>query len=283
MVTDITSNRLVNEVSQWALLMDSKILNIFLIGSSTNENESNRKVVRNSLAEIRVRKQDSIEVHYPETYFQELVKKTDWLTLENILADSVDGIIICPESPGSLVELGAFVNRPAVIQKIYVVAEKEFETEKNFINLGPLKYLKSHGNVQAVHWVEKRSAASISNACKQIVTDISKTPRHRPTKNLITASRIILLSCYLMDGLSDSILKAHLEQFRFENPTWMYQAAKENLRNSSMIARESDGTLIIQPIGIETVVKFLSNLPRRDRKQIDNLRLRAFNEYYEVR
>ncbi len=53
------------------------------------------------------------EIIYPEDIFDEFLTgpgRENLLKLENILVESVDAVLLIPESPGSIAELGAFTN-----------------------------------------------------------------------------------------------------------------------------------------------------------------------------
>lgn len=65
------------------------------------------------------------------------------LTFENLLAEISDDIIIILESPGTFCELGAFVNKHSLIDKLIVINEDDPNYEKSFISLGPLKKIKN--------------------------------------------------------------------------------------------------------------------------------------------
>ena len=64
------------------------------------------------------------------------------LTFENLLAEISDDIIIILESPGTFCELGAFVNKQNLTDKLIVINEDNPSFEKSFISLGPLKKIK---------------------------------------------------------------------------------------------------------------------------------------------
>ncbi|HFP1742323.1 TPA: hypothetical protein ACHJ4M_005072, partial [Escherichia coli] len=78
---------------------------VFLCGGDLNDPFFCRNKVKRVLET-----HPKIEIFYPEELFDELLYgqgQHSLLSLENILADSVDVIIIIPESPGSFAELGA--------------------------------------------------------------------------------------------------------------------------------------------------------------------------------
>lgn len=61
--------------------------------------------------------------------------------LENDLAHLVSCVPIILESPGSLAELGALVNKPELFQKIHIYIKKDHQ-KPSYIYLGPVKKLK---------------------------------------------------------------------------------------------------------------------------------------------
>ena len=80
------------------------------------------------------------EIIYPEDIFDELLyssRSKDLLSLENLLADSVDVILMIPESPGSFAELGAFANNEKLRAKIVCIIDEKYKKNKSFINQGP--------------------------------------------------------------------------------------------------------------------------------------------------
>ena len=85
------------------------------------------------------------DIIYPEDIFDELLyssKKRDLLSLEALLADSVDAIVLIPESPGSFAELGAFANDEKLRKKLICIVDKKYQKNKSFINQGPLNLVK---------------------------------------------------------------------------------------------------------------------------------------------
>jgi hypothetical protein len=66
----------------------------------------------------------SYDLIYPEDIFDELLyssNSADLLSLENLLADSVDAVVVIPESAGSFAELGAFANNEKLRNKMLCV------------------------------------------------------------------------------------------------------------------------------------------------------------------
>lgn len=91
---------------------------------------------------------------FPEDIFDELLYSAhapDLLSLENLLADSVDAVIMIPESPGSFTELGAFASNEKLRNKLVCVIDEKFKKTKSFINQGPLKLVKQANKSNIVY------------------------------------------------------------------------------------------------------------------------------------
>lgn len=90
-------------------------------------------------------------------YFREGAYQ-DLLEFETDIAGIATLIIVCLESPGSMVELGMFCMDSSIIGKLLVVAPiEETQGEDSFIFLGPLEYIKrlDPGSVLAYPWPKK--------------------------------------------------------------------------------------------------------------------------------
>jgi hypothetical protein len=68
-------------------------------------------------------------------------KEYDLLTMENVLVDNCDVVLIIPESPGSFAELGAFVNNQGTAQKLLILQQEKFKRHNSFIAQGPVSYM----------------------------------------------------------------------------------------------------------------------------------------------
>jgi len=120
-------------------------------GASTPKQKSSRDNLREKIQGLK-----NLAVYYPEDLFAGIIarKKTDLLTLERILADNSDVIMIICESPGSLAELGAFVNNSDTCGKVVAFIQSKYKNDKSFINQGPVEYLKKHSdrNVKVIYY-----------------------------------------------------------------------------------------------------------------------------------
>ncbi len=119
---------------------------IFLCGASKNSPDSVRAQVDRMLRAWRFSYR--YDLVYSEDLFDELLfgqNHQDLLTLENILADSVDAIVLIIESYGAVAELGAFAGSESLRKKSVCVVDRKYKLSKSFINYGPVRLLKDKG------------------------------------------------------------------------------------------------------------------------------------------
>ena len=114
-------------------------INLFLCGKQTSEEISIRKVL---IEKYKAHKR--VNIVLPEWIFHDLLDKpdTDLLTLENILANDVDKIILPIESYGTACELGAFSIVKETCDKLIVITESKYKNRPSFLRYGPMKLVK---------------------------------------------------------------------------------------------------------------------------------------------
>lgn len=69
-------------------------------------------------------------------------ERTNLAYFEKLIAETVDSILIFPESPGSFAELGFFSAFEGISKKTLVAVREEFQ-DNSFISLGPIHYISS--------------------------------------------------------------------------------------------------------------------------------------------
>lgn len=69
-------------------------------------------------------------------------ERTNLAHFEKLIAETVDSILIFPESPGSFAELGFFSAFESISKKTLVAVREEFQ-DNSFISLGPIHYISS--------------------------------------------------------------------------------------------------------------------------------------------
>ena len=67
---------------------------------------------------------------------------------EEIIADVSTCVVLFPESPGSLAELGYFAKNGKLRKKILVVNDEKLQGQDSFIALGPIKLIDKYSNFQ---------------------------------------------------------------------------------------------------------------------------------------
>jgi len=149
------------------------------------------------------------EIIYPEDIFDELLyssRSKDLLSLENLLADSVDVILMIPESPGSFAELGAFANNEKLRAKIVCIIDEKYKKNKSFINQGPIKLIKK-ANKSGVLFIDPND---LSNEMDEIKYAINFTRKNSAVKtksvNLLQLDSFLLPTIYLLEPVNDLTL-----------------------------------------------------------------------------
>lgn len=199
-------HEIANELRRYFIYQQdaSSEYSIFLCGAARTNPSSIRDDVR---AKIEGKKSKfTYRVYYPEDLFVELLlghQRKSLLDLENLLATNVSSVAIITESPGALVELGAFSNHEALCQKLIVFLEARFRTHKSFINLGPVRRLKRRPT-SSVHFVDfsSSSAARIAETICDETRKISEVlPAAKELTNPITAARFYLALVHTLDPI----------------------------------------------------------------------------------
>lgn len=127
---------------------------IFLCGADKSQKDKLRFKIAESLGNLFY--SHYYDLIYPEDIFEELLyssKSKDLLSLEGLLAESVDAIVLIPESPGSFAELGAFANDDKLRSKLICIVDHKYQKDKSFINQGPLKLVKN-ANKQGLIFID---------------------------------------------------------------------------------------------------------------------------------
>lgn len=250
---------------------------VFLCGGDLNDPFFYRNKVKRVLET-----HPKIEIFYPEELFDELLYgqgQHSLLSLENILADSVDVIIIIPESPGSFAELGAFSNNEKLCKKMICLQDDKFKLKKSFLNYGPIKLLR-RANSGAVLRGDLSTLESLStgkafyNRIIKSINDIKKNnPVNHSIDNILHARRFILPCIYLMDGIDNILLYELLHLVTKKDAILceiIVKSVISSLIKESIIRRSVQGYHITE-IGMQYVLEHF------DRKALDNLRLDMMN------
>jgi hypothetical protein len=180
---------------------------VFLCGAGSNVKGSVREKISKELsAGIN---SYYFDVFYPEDLFEEILfgpNHQDLLSLESILADSVDSIVLIIESYGAVAELGAFASNNNLRKKLVCITDFKYRRKKSFINYGPLRLLKDKGEGVVVF----TDFENIADGMKRVKSAIRKTKKLRSkttgVTNVLNAHHYILPSIYLFEPVKRDIL-----------------------------------------------------------------------------
>jgi hypothetical protein len=273
---------------------DLRETSIFLCGGSGTEESTFRRGLGEKISKTISKYRYS--VYYPEDMFMELLlghQKEDLLTLENILADSTNAIVILLNSPGTFTELGAFANHEKLCNKLIVVMNPKYSLKKSFINLGPIRYLKKNTKSKVLY--SSMSRDNLDSLAKEVVDsarDISKhSPPIRSLSNPISAYRFYLALIYVFDPIPKDGVSSIVAAFA-PGDAKASLAAAETVINTLMKERKvlfSSGSLSTTSKAKEDLISYDGS--KRSARNVSvfltALRLRALNltlrkDYAEV-
>lgn len=183
-------------------------ISIFLCGADINLKDKLRFKIAKELEDRWY--SYLFDIVYPEDLFEDLLyfnKNNDLLSLENMLADSVDVILIVPESVGSCAELGAFSSNLNLRQKMLCVMDKQYKKKKSFISQGPVKLIKNT-NKEGVIYID---TDNISSEIEKIIKSIKRIRKNNSSIssnkiNLLQLDRFLLPTIYLLEPVKEDIL-----------------------------------------------------------------------------
>lgn len=145
----------------------------------------------------------------------------DLLVFEDEIANISSLVIIFLESPGSLVELGMFCNKPSFYKKLLIVAPQDkIHGEDSFIYLGPLENIrkKEPSSVVIYPWPDQNSSGYESehlvDLCELIEKKIRKSDKsekfsHENSGHIaLLISDIVTLSYPILVGEIELCLEA---------------------------------------------------------------------------
>tara|TARA_R110000744_G_C19368614_1_gene562193 strand:+ start:4503 stop:5423 length:921 start_codon:yes stop_codon:yes gene_type:complete len=253
---------------------------VFLCGADINQKDKIRYKIANALNRAYW-----YDIIYPEDIFDELLyssKTKDLLSLEGLLADSVDAIVIIPESPGSFAELGAFANDEKLRKKLICIVDKTYKKDRSFINQGPLKLVKK-ANPSGLVFIDTND---IENEIDKFLSSLRKMKKVSVKSgdkiSLLQLENFLLPSIYLLEPVSKGIL-VNLVASASEDDKNAFQTTTTALTiliKKKQIQLTNEGYKLTR-LGLESFFAFQktkSRIKRQDEKvDIDNLRLEILN------
>lgn len=179
---------------------------VFLCGAS----KQNKNSGRHKMTKLLMEDSKKFELLFPEDLFEDLMAGyggIDLLTAENLLASSVDTIILFPESPGSFAELGAFSYSGELASKTICFIENKRSKNKSFINYGPARLIKSSqtGKVYSYRQEDFIQADKKKNLLRKLTRSIKKIKEKSPSKkgfgNILITDQFVLPCIFLFDSI----------------------------------------------------------------------------------
>ncbi|USK34723.1 retron St85 family effector protein [Bacillus sp. F19] len=191
--------------------INQKYIDVFLCGGASSNNYiSVRDKIRDGLEEF-----ENIRILYPEDLFIEMLNKNknyDLLSLERFLANNCDIICIVCESPGSLVELGAFTNNDNTVNKVIALIEEKSKRQKSFIMLGPIKTLKNKGKGRVIFY--NKELDGLNEKLKKTFENNKKNNSnglYKPINTLIGLYYFVPLILYFFKKIDMEVLTESLK------------------------------------------------------------------------
>jgi hypothetical protein len=228
------------------------------------------------------------DIIYPEDIFDELLyssKTKDLLSLEGLLADSVDAIVLIPESPGSFAELGAFANDELLRSKLICIVDKKYKKDKSFINQGPLRLAKK-ANPFGLIFIDPDDIDEEIDKLISSLRKMKKASAKRGDKiSLLQLENFLLPSIYLLEPVSKETL-VNLVTSATEDKLNSFQTTTTAL---TILIKKKQIQLTVNgykltTLGLETFFAFQKTKSRIKRQdeiiEIDNLRLEILNLKY---
>jgi hypothetical protein len=177
---------------------------IFLCGADIKDVTKTRYKIAEAFTDLWNSYQ--YDLVFPEDIFEELLygyQGKDLLSLENLLAESIDVILIIPESPGSLAELGAFANDEKLRNKIVCLLDEKYKKDKSFINQGPVKLIKKTSKHGIVYIDPKNLGKNIQKVHSSIRAVKKTVSIGAITKNinLLQLDNFLLPTIYLLEPI----------------------------------------------------------------------------------
>jgi hypothetical protein len=186
---------------------------VFLCGARADKKDSVRRKLKKLLQSGPYLFQ--YDIFLPEDLFEELSvgrNRQDLLSLENMLADSVDAVVLILESSGAIAELGCFSSNPGLRRKLVCLVDQKYKRAKGFIQNGPLRLLASRkeGSVLFIDYEEPGASLGL------IRTAISKVAgRGTKLKNVasvVQAHHFVLSCIYLLELAGSQVAQDELVQ-----------------------------------------------------------------------
>ncbi len=269
----LSSSRYANEIS------------IFLCGGKDKQDEHLRKKIQKRMEAIISKYR--YRVYFPEDMFVELIlghQRYDLLSLENLLADSVNSVVILLQSPGTFTELGAFANHDRLKDKLIVVTDPKYQNVKSFINLGPIRHLRRDSKSKVLFC--EMSIRNLDNLVTKITDatrEIAKSSSPAiDLTNPIATCEFYLALIYVFDPLPITMVLQIAENLQGSKNVNVVKTVAQTVINILFNEHKitcSSGVLSVAPNGINALI--YTNRTKKNINKIltilTELRVKALN------
>jgi hypothetical protein len=175
---------------------------LFLCGAGGKSGKSVRDQISDALTKGWYAYQ--YDIFYPEDLFDELLYgpgHQDLITLENILAASVDAVVLVVESYGAVAELGAFASNSILRKKLVCVVNARYKKDKSFINYGPIRLMRDKRE-GAIVYIDYAKVTEGLELIRRAASKVRKaTPKSVDVTNVVQAHNFILPCIYLLEPI----------------------------------------------------------------------------------
>ncbi len=287
--------------SELYLKISNHNIHCFLCGAKKqpDDSNSNRGRIKKVLEENY-----NYKILYAEDLFKNLVhnrSNNNYLDLENILANDSDVVIIVLESVGAFVELGAFVNRTELRDKLIVLMEIKYKNDESFLNQGPIKLLKSNKKNSVLYYSDINDTDTILKL-KNVIKEFTRDPLISKHSNDLTS--IITLYYFLQYyfGVFSPVefkeVLYHVQSIIGETYTDLDDRIKSALYllyNDGLVKKEKERFYVLTQNGYNKLKEIIMNnkfrfkdkcLPDKLRLSILNQKLRlnysSYCDYYKI-
>lgn len=267
--------------------ISNKTIHCFLCGA---QKDKHTKISTRELLKGRLEKKNSIKVIYAEDLFTVLVdnkNKYDYLSLENLLAEDSDIIVIILESVGSFVEFGAFVNRDNLRDKVIALMEESHKDDESFLALGPIKHIKGNRKKSVIYFKDVADDDTVSDIKSSIKDYYDKSPGITHA-NKITSILTLYYFLPIYFGIFSPItFKEILEHIKYISGEFVsdlddrLQSALYLLYKENIVVRDegNDKFYVLTQHGYDLMNNTISNNKHilGDKNLFDKLRLSILN------
>ena len=262
-------------------------ITVFLCGASLTERTKLRYQIVQHLTKS-YRYFYRYDIIHPEDIFDELLYSPgeNLLSLEEILAESVDAIVLIPESPGSFAELGAFANNAKLREKLICVIDSEYKKAKSFISEGPIKLVKQANKKNIIYINRNKDLHEEIEKLSAPLGRLKAISNKEKTKlNLLQLENYLLPAIYLLQPIDRNNL-TKLVFYALEGKKLHQQAAITalNIMTQKKIVNLTSEGFVLTKNGLTNYHDFQKTKKRistyNNIMELDKLRLEIMNFQY---